>query len=247
MSEVVSVAPARRARVSRWTLLVAASAALLAAAAAALAALWFTTKTSASVTSPVPRNVLGIELRVESGDVSVVGGGRAPLAITHVDHGVYNQAPTEQRSLRKGILRLTAGCPSLVVGSCASDYRLELPDNVPISIRAEHGTVRLDGYRGSADIATNSGSIRVDGYCGFVLGAASATGDVRVAATCSPQRLALRSDSGDVAAVVPSGNYRVDAVSGAGAATVTGVTRDAGAPWSIQALSNTGSVRVTGG
>ena len=89
--------------------------------------------------------------------------------------------------------------------SCSASYRIDVPNDVPISIRTEHGDIRLDGYRGSADIATNSGAINVEGYCGFVLGAASASGDVTVTTACSPERLTLRSDSGDVSATVPPG------------------------------------------
>lgn len=246
MNEVVSVVTESRARASGWALLVLASAAVLVAACAALGGLWLASRTTSAHVSRVPTSVLGIELHVAAGNVVVVGGSRGGVSIAHTDHGVFGRAPSERHSLRHGILRLTTTCPSLVLGSCSAEYRLRLPDNVPISIRAERGSVRLEGYHGSADIATNGGSIRVDGYCGYVLGAASAAGDVHVTASCSPQRLALRSDSGDVSAVVPTGSYRVDAVSGARDAAVTGLARDDGSPWSIQAFSNSGAVEVAG-
>ena len=67
------------------------------------------------------------------------------------------------------------------------------------------------------------------------------------ASACSPERLTLRSDSGDVAATVPSGDYRIQAASGAGDTTVRGLTDDDGAPWAIEALSNTGDVNLTAG
>jgi hypothetical protein len=107
--------------------------------------------------------------------------------------------------------------------------------------------IRLDGYRGSADIATDTCAINVEGYCGFVLGAASASGDVTVSTACSPERLTLRSDSGDVTATVPPGNYAIQAASNAGSTSVRGLIDDGGAPWAIQALSNTGDVRLSAG
>jgi DUF4097 and DUF4098 domain-containing protein YvlB len=135
----------------------------------------------------------------------------------------------------------------MVIGSCSASYRIDVPNDVPISVRIEHGDIRLDGYRGSADIATDTGAIRVEGYCGFVLGAASSSGDVTVSSACSPERLTLRSDRGDVAATVPSGNYRIQAASNAGATSVRGLVDDGGAPWVIQALSNTGNVTLSAG
>lgn len=251
-AELTAAAPAARLlarlarRLSPWRLLLAASFAVLAVAAVALGVLWLTSARTASASWQAPPGLLGIELRVEAGDVTIVGGSRTRLSITRSDRSAFGHAPRERSVVRDGILRVASTCPDLVVGSCASSYRLDVPDNVPISIRAGHGSVRLVGYHGSADIATNSGSITVDGYCGFVLGAASASGDVTVASSCSPDRLALRSNSGDVSAAVPSGNYQVDAVSSAGRAVVTGVVDDSGAPWTIQALSNSGSVRVEG-
>ena len=135
----------------------------------------------------------------------------------------------------------------MVVGSCSASYRMVVPNDVPISIRTEHGNIRIDGYRGSADIATNSGAINVEDYCGFVLGAATASGNVTVSSACSPERLTLRSDSGNVSAVVPSGELPDPSRVRRRRYDVRGLTDDDGAPWAIEALSNTGNVSVRAG
>jgi Toastrack DUF4097 len=236
-----------RLRVSRWAVLLAGSLLVLVAAAVVLAVLWLSTSETASFVSQLSASPLGIELRVQSGDVVVVGGSQSRLSIRHSDDSVFGHGPHERRSIRAGIVHISSSCPQLVIGHCWADYRLDVPDSVPISIRAENGSVRLVGYHGSADIATDGGAISVQGYCGFVLGAASASGDISVSATCSPERLTLRSDTGDVIAVVPAGSYRIQAASNSGATSVEGVSNDVGAPWAIQALSNSGIVRVTGG
>ena len=59
--------------------------------------------------------------------------------------------------------------------------------------------------------------VAVSGFCGFTLVVTSASGDVTSAADCSPDRIELRSGSGDVRAVVPGGRYRIDAHSDTGA------------------------------
>jgi hypothetical protein len=221
------------------------SAGVLVIAAAVLVAPWLSGASTAASSSRWPSTLLGIDLHVRSGDVTIVGGSQTGVSITREDRWAFGHRPREQRSVRAGILRVSSSCPQLVVGSCSASYRVDVPNDVPISIRTEHGTIRLDGYRGSADIASDSGAIDVEGYCGFVLGAASASGDVSVASACSPERLTLRSDTGNVSTTVPPGNYRIQAGSNGGRAIVRGLVDDDGAPWAIQALSNAGDVRVS--
>ena len=119
-----------------------------------------------------------------------------------------------------------------------------MPDNVPVVVRTSSGDVRLSSYRGSATIATTTGDISVAAYCGFLLQARADSGDVDAAASCAPERLLLRSNSGDVRAVVPPGRYRVDADSDGGRRRVAGLTSAEDAPFQIQALSGAGDVDV---
>jgi len=242
------VRPSRRGRLSPWTVLVTASFALLLAGALVLGIWWLAssrTKSAAYYTGPAART--GIEVNVQSGNVTIVGGSQVGVFVNRTDRSVFGHGPREQVFVRGGILHLVSTCPSLVVGSCVSNYRLNVPDDVPVSVRAEHGNISLDGYHGSADLATDHGAISVEGYCGFVLGAASASGNVTVNAACSPERLILRSDSGTIAATVPTGDYQINASSSSGSAHVYGLVNDNGAPWDIQALSNSGNVTVTSG
>jgi hypothetical protein len=153
---------------------VAGSAAALVATGVVFGFLWISSLKTRSFSAQLPGSVLGIELRVQSGNVDVVGGSRNGLSISHSDRSAFGHGPRSQRSIRNGIVTITSSCPQLVVGHCGSDYRITVPANIPISIRAEHGTVYLAGYHGSADIATDTGAITAEGYCGFVLGAASA-------------------------------------------------------------------------
>jgi len=235
------------ARLSQWAVLLICSAAVLVIAGAIIGVMWLSSMSTTTASSRVAESLLGIELRVQSGDVAIVGGSQTGVAISRDDRSVFGHRPREQRSISSGILSITSSCPKLVIGSCSASYRIAVPNDVPVSIRTEHGSIRLDGYHGSADLATDSGAIDVEGYCGFVLGAASASGDVSVSSSCSPERLTLRSDSGNIAATVPAGNYRIQAASNDGSTTIRGLVDDGGAPWAIEALSNTGSVRVSEG
>ena len=66
-------------------------------------------------------------------------------------------------------------------------------------------------------------------------------------AACAPERLELRSRTGDVRAVVPPGRYRIDADSDDGTRTVRGLAPVDDAPFQILALSRGGDVRIEAG
>jgi DUF4097 and DUF4098 domain-containing protein YvlB len=126
-------------------------------------------------------------------------------------------------------------------------YRIAVPDNVLVNVRTSSGRVHISGLNGSARVTTASGAVAIDRFCGFTLVAASTSGPVSSAAECSPDRIELRSGSGDVRAVVPVGRYRVDAHSDRGAVRVRGLTVADDAAFSVQAISTGGDVTVEGG
>jgi hypothetical protein len=233
-------------RLSPWGRLVAASVLVLVAAAASMAGLWAATAGSRSTSIIAFPEVLRVEIVVGRGDVELVGGGLDEVRVRRTDHFAYDHSPTEVRTLEDGVARIESSCQDLLIGSCSADYRVTVSDNVPVVVHAPHGSIRLESYRGSAELDTSSGNISVMSFCGFVLQATTKSGNVDVQASCSADRLELRSDTGNVRATVPTGRYRVDAATSHGTATVQGVTSADDAPWSIQALSNTGHVTLSG-
>lgn len=233
-----------RERLSPWGVLVAASAAVLVAVAVVMAGLSAATSNRTSASYVVSGALLGVEIDVGRGDVEILGGGRDEVEVRRTERSLYGHEPEERRSLANGVLRIESGCPSLVVGSCAADYRVTVPESVPLTVTADHGDVRLTAYRGSAQVWTAEGSITADAFCGFVLQATARGGSIDIAALCSPERLELRTDSGDVAATVPPGRYSIDADTSEGSVALRGLERAENAPWKIQALSNSGDVTV---
>ena len=121
-----------------------------------------------------------------------------------------------------------------------------VPDNVAVNVRTTGGNVSFRGYRGTARVATTSGAIAISGYCGNSLDARAGTGDIAFDADCAPPRLSLRSTTGTIRAVIPPGQYDLDAESSAGDERVRGVTATSDAPYSVQLLSTSGDVFVEG-
>jgi hypothetical protein len=188
----------------------------------------------------------GVALDLGDADVEVSGGGRATsLLVSHDDRYGFGHGPTAQRSIDGGTFRVRSRCPDTVLHGCSVRYRVVVPDNVPLTVQTDGGSVRLRGYRGSARVTTGGGDIDINGFCGFSLQArADGGGDIDATTACPPPQLSLRTTTGAVHARVPAGRYRVDASTSGRQALVRGVTVDAGAPFAIQALSSSGAVSV---
>jgi hypothetical protein len=231
----VSSAPHRRP--SPWALLVAGSAVVVLGCALALGAWWLQSSEKRIATYSVRGAVSRITLDLGGADATVVGGGSARgVRVQRTDEFSFGRRARADRDVAGGVLRLRSRCPA--------SYRVSVPDNIPVTVRTNSGDVRFSAYRGSASIATTTGNITVGGYCGFLLQARAESGDVRASTSCSPERLVLRSRSGDVRAVVPAGRYRVDADTDGGSRRVAGLTPAEDAPFQIQALSSAGDVDV---
>lgn len=232
-------------RFSPWAWLVGACALLLVGGAVVLAVWWALSSETRVATYSVRGTLSAVSLDLAGADADIVGGRSRPVVeVRRTDAFAFGRPATSQRDLAGGVLRLRSRCPETVLGSCSARYRVTVPDNVAVTVRTGSGDVRFTGFRGSARIATVGGDISADGFCGFTLLARAVSGNVRASAACAPERLELRSRSGEVRAVVPPGRYRVDADSDDGRRRVAGVIPTDDAPFQIQALSRTGNVDV---
>jgi hypothetical protein len=212
-------------------------------------AVWWAVSSERRVTSYSVRGALSaVSLDLGSADAEIVGGRDDPVVeVRRTDSSSFGHAAAHRREVSGGVLRISSRCPRTVLGSCAADYRVSVPNNVPVSVQTGSGDVRLDGFRGSARIATATGNIGATAFCGFLLQARAESGDVSATAACAPERLELRSRTGEVHAVVPPGRYRIDADSDEGARSVRGLRPADDAPFQILALSGAGDVAVEAG
>lgn len=231
---------------SPWRWLVAVSAAVLLGAALALTAWWAATRETRITSYRVVGTLSALELQLEDADVEVVGAGGGAVEVRRTDALAFGRRPTARRAVEGGVLKIGSRCPEIVVGTCRSDYRIAVPDNVQLTLRTTSGRVRMTGVNASARIETMTGSIAVAGFCGFSLVATTEGGDVSARTDCSPDRVELRSGSGSIHAVVPTGRYRVDAESAGGTARVRGLIDADDASFQVQAISGGADVLVEG-
>jgi hypothetical protein len=238
-----SESPAAPPSAAAWWWLVTVSGVVLVVVAATLAIWWAASRETRTTSYRVLGDLSGIRLDVAGADVEIDGGASA-VEVRRVDRFAYGAPSRERHSVTDGTLTISSRCPDQVIGSCRASYRLAVPDNVPLEIQTQSGSVSLTGVRSSVTVNTGSGAIAATGFCGFQLRATSDSGNVRALAECSADRLELRSRAGDVRAVVPSGRYQIDAQSDSGAVRLRGLSNAPDAPFQIQALSTSGDVSV---
>jgi hypothetical protein len=230
-----------------WNAAVLASAAIVVLVALATGIGWLVSLHSGTANYSVSAPLARVDLQLHSGQAVIVGSSSSTIQVRRTDHYSFGHSARERRFVAGGVLHISSRCPRILLGSCSASYELAVPETVAVNVNTTDGRVRLTGFRGSAVIKTGSGNVDVEAYCGFDVAARSGSGDVHVAAACAPQRLDVRSGSGDAVALVPPGRYRISALSGVGRERVTGLLRDARAPFTIDAHSGSGSVAVEGG
>ncbi len=208
---------------------------------------WIASRRSQTVTYSVRGPLTRVNLVVASGDATIVGSSSSTLQVKRIEDYAFGRSARERRSLAQGVLSIVSGCPKIVVGSCSESYELEVPQSVAVQVQTRDGNVRMTGFSGDTAISTRGGDVDVEAYCGFRLSARSGRGNLHAATACAPQHLDLVTGSGNAAALVPPGRYRVVANSGVGVQHVSGVTTDERAPFTIDVHSGSGSVEVEGG
>jgi hypothetical protein len=234
-------------RLTPWTRLVAVCAVLVIGCLVALATLAVASQGERIVSYPVSGSLNGLQLDLGDADVVIARGGRRPaVEIQRRESFAFGHSAKATRQIDGGVFMLRSRCPRTVLHSCSVSYRVVVPDNVPIDVRTSSGSIRLDGYRGSARLSSGSGGMTINDFCGFGLQARAESGAIGANVDCALQQLSLRSTSGSVHAIVPPGRYRLDAETAAGRRTVRGVTESTDAPFALQALSSSGDVTVEG-
>ncbi len=155
-------------------------------------------------------------------------------------------------------LRLTSRCHGMFT-SCELRYRLEVPADTKLRVRAEDGTVRATGFaadlavetrdgdieiddaRGVLSLATDDGSVRATGLTSPRVTARSEDGDVELDFSTAPQTVVAHSDDGRIEVAAPDGPYKITTKVDDGAVSKT-LPEDPAATRTIDASTNDGDI-----
>lgn len=202
------------------------------------------------------------------GDITVVPG--SVTRVVAVEQ--YNfTAPTVTDTLREGVLRIVASCPSTAgpvdvgLNDCASDLVITVPRAVAVDAVSDVGDVRTQGLRGperlrssAGDViaeavaartlkaTTDSGDVRLVGVRSRVLTLRSSAGDIDADLAAAPDRIVASTTEGDVKVTLPSGTYAVELHTDYGTSHVQGITEQSDAPHMVSARTSDGDIRIVG-
>src|SRR3954447_18965774 len=134
----VQSAPHRRP--SPWTMLVAGSAVVMLACALVLGVWWLRSSETRIATYSVRGAVSQVRLDLGGASAFVVGGGSGrAVEGRRTDQFSFGRRPSARRDVSGGVLRLRSRCPETVLSSCSANYRVTVPDNIPVTVRTSSG------------------------------------------------------------------------------------------------------------
>lgn len=196
------------------------------------------------ISTPVDR----LSVRVDTGDVQVIGTDAPDVLVHEVLKYSPNRKPTTSREVVDGTLTAGYHCPhqrSWREHHCEVSYRIQVPRGTEVTAEAGTGDLRVRGLSGVVRLTDATGDVEATAMTSHDVRASTETGDVRLRLAAVPDSVRGTAATGDVWITVPAGHpYRVDAGTDTGSTHVA-VPDTPSAPSAITAHTNTGSVRVT--
>ncbi|MEJ3745499.1 hypothetical protein WEI85_19680 [Actinomycetes bacterium KLBMP 9797] len=159
----------------------------------------------------VPGTVTALDVRTDAGSVTIVATD-GPVQVREL-HRYSGEPPRTSHRTDGGTLFLAAdGCggkrPFNFV--CETEYRIEVPAAVTVTVAADAAAVTLTGVTGALDITTDVGEIKGSGLAGMTK-ARTNVGDVELRYATVPARVDTANDVGTTKVYLPlSGSYRFD-------------------------------------
>lgn len=176
-----------------------------------------------------------------TGDVHVTGGAGS-VSVTETQ--VYRDAPPHTTHATTGAssrrtLTLTYDC-----SDCGVSYDVHVPSGTAVDITDDTGSITLSGLAGPVQARTGTGDVSADGLTSAQTRLTAETGDVHATFGATPTTVYATADTGNVGVTVPQGGaYAVDAVADTGDVRVN-VTTTPDTGHSITAHAGTGDVTV---
>jgi DUF4097 and DUF4098 domain-containing protein YvlB len=214
-------------------------------------------------TQAIPGPVKDLTIDVRSADVTLVPTSTGEVVIDSRASGTFVKPKLQVRP-EGARVRVSGGCPDITLGHCSAEIVVHVPAATAINVDAGSGDIAADGLRGAVHLRTASGDVTGANLYGTEVELQSASGDVAVAAVRAsnvsarsssgdvtvesasvPKRIEARTNSGDVAVVVPPGNelYQVNAETNSGDRNV-GVATSSRSANVIDAETHSGDVVI---
>src|SRR3954449_9730035 len=127
-----------------------------------------------AVAAPVDKLVVA----ADAGDVKVVATDADRVTVRRTTRWLTSE-PKPTKTVSGGTLRLTDDCDGWTL-VCESGYRIEVPRDLAVEVRADAGDVDVRGITGAVDLRSGAGDVSGHELAGARLRATSDSGDVRL-------------------------------------------------------------------
>jgi hypothetical protein len=195
-------------------------------------------------TSHMAGSVRKIVVDSNSGDVTVKPG--SGTTIKHTDHWFYDK-PTVKVSLSDGVLTVSSRCSNAPLNNCWTEVTASVARTAVVQAASDNGFIHVSGMRTtSVSGLTNNGDVLVSNVQSHLVKATTSNGDVKVNLSSAPDDTLLRTDNGNVTALVPRGRYVLDLRVSSGDVQVSGVRNSRNSPHKLSARTTNGDITISG-
>ena len=129
---------------------------------------------------------------------------------------------------------------------CETDYRIEVPRELAVSVKADAGNVNVTGLTGRVTLESNAGNVEGVRLGSSHVKASTDAGNVSLAFTTAPTSVDAESDAGDVEIDLPKAEYALDVDTDAGDTSIEGIVRYDRAPHAVSAETDAGDLEIRG-
>jgi hypothetical protein len=215
-------------------------------------------------TATVPADdVAGVDVSNTAGRVRIIGveGATSVKVRARIDDGW--RASGHSVTTEDGVLKVHGSCPNYGSTWCRVRYTIEVPNTLPVSIRAEGsievtgmaagvfassdgGTVTVDRVDGDLVLDANDGSITAGAVRSDNVAADTLSGRISLVFAESPSSVSAQANEGSIEIVLPDSTiaYATDVSTSEGEVTDL-VDRDLDSSRSIVAHTGQGDVTLT--
>ena len=184
----------------------------------------------------------------DAGSVRIVATDAGSITVRQTTHWVTDE-PSPRRSIVDGVLRLVDAdeCRGgWTILRCETDYRIEVPRELAVTVKADAGTVKVAGITGNLTIESDAGTVEGTQLGSDRVTASTDAGNVRLAFSTAPSSVDAETDAGNVDIDLPRSEYALDLDTDAGDSSVEGIVQYDLSPDAVKARTDAGDIDIRG-
>ena len=198
-----------------------------------------------TTTSNVRGQVRKIIVDSDGGEVRVQAG--SPSSVRRTERWVYERPSVRVTFTRSGLLAVRSRCPDRPLNNCSVDILANITRTATVLVVTETGGVRINDIESPSVVGrTSNGRVQMNRVSADEVKATTSNGDVAVRVSGTLSATELRTNNGNIAAIVPRGAYAMNVHVDNGYVYMSGVRNRGNAARRLFARTNNGDITISG-